>query len=769
MNCRRLMAALCLFTLLVFTLDANAQLDAVACPGFLPSRLVIGESGRVLPETHNHLRESASTDSAVLGSIPVGGRFAVLEGPICDPNGIAWWRVDYQGSTGWTAEGAGQQYWTEPLIQITIDNVTSLTEKMRLGRGGLRTKVLWLADNRVAVGGDFGIWLYDGDDFDAPPDLLESGPVKFVDSISNNRLATVACAMPACTADIVMYWDLVSGDLLQSIELNETAGSLVAFNADGTRAVSRTPDNTINLWDMPAALKIRAFQPHNSPVQALAISPDGMHIASGDTTGEMALWKANTGEKISLPNHAGSIPALEFSPDGKKLISASVDETVRWWNVETAQMIRSTANNADIEDPYCMYGCNPSDGKTTAADLVFSADGRLLAGANWAGTLTIWEASTGKQLRVIDIQTYKPLSSVAFSPDGRYLANNAIHRDYDNDNSIKVWEIETELLTATMQSGHTGWPANLAFSPSGLTLASASYTFDGSVRLWDITTGEQRQVLHPFWAMMTEVAFSLDGQILFTGGEAACGECSISRVWLWNATTGTLWNTLEGDLFHPSSRIAVSPNGQWMAATLYDSQSVTIWDVQTALTLTEEEQQIQAQHSIGGENLYINKLIFSPDSVLLAASSSDLIYLWDAETGDIQHTLTNGALIWDIVFSPDGHYLAAGSGKIGLGGRVEAVSGGENVIRIWDVETGEEVAVLEHAASGVRLAFHPDGSVLASISPADKLYLWDTETYELIAEYESACGVITALSFNPDGTLLAIGCGDNTIRLWGID
>ncbi len=92
-----------------------AQLG-LGCDGFLPSRLIVGQQGRVTPGVANRMREYPGLDAPQVGSIPGEGVFQVIEGPACDPaNGIAWWLVNYQGLEGWTAEGQGSEYWTEPL------------------------------------------------------------------------------------------------------------------------------------------------------------------------------------------------------------------------------------------------------------------------------------------------------------------------------------------------------------------------------------------------------------------------------------------------------------------------------------------------------------------------------------------------------------------------------------------------------------------------------------------------------------------------------
>jgi hypothetical protein len=83
------------------------------CPGFMPSRLVVGGQGIVTPGSSNRLRETPAT-GRILTEIPPGGIFDVLEGPVCMSNGIAWWRVNYSGTIGWTAEGQGTEYWLEP-------------------------------------------------------------------------------------------------------------------------------------------------------------------------------------------------------------------------------------------------------------------------------------------------------------------------------------------------------------------------------------------------------------------------------------------------------------------------------------------------------------------------------------------------------------------------------------------------------------------------------------------------------------------------------
>ncbi len=93
---------------------------AAHCAGFLYSRLMVGEQGRVLPGGDpNRLRDQPSADAAQVGVIPPEQTFDVLQGPECDPAGRAWWRVRYLKTEGWTVEGEGQIYYVEPIIPPT--------------------------------------------------------------------------------------------------------------------------------------------------------------------------------------------------------------------------------------------------------------------------------------------------------------------------------------------------------------------------------------------------------------------------------------------------------------------------------------------------------------------------------------------------------------------------------------------------------------------------------------------------------------------------
>ena len=96
-----------------FMMQNPALITPSNCTGFIASRLQIGGNGIVLPGDPNNIREEATSSSPVIGVIPAGATFAVIEGPVCADD-LAWWNVNYEGTIGWTAEGVNSTYWLAP-------------------------------------------------------------------------------------------------------------------------------------------------------------------------------------------------------------------------------------------------------------------------------------------------------------------------------------------------------------------------------------------------------------------------------------------------------------------------------------------------------------------------------------------------------------------------------------------------------------------------------------------------------------------------------
>lgn len=102
----------------------NIGLEGTECNGALPSRMTPGMPARISVAnegelTRNRLRNAPSTGGRELGMIEAGSEITIVAGPQCG-DGYAWYQVQFDGGTGWTAEGNSDEYWIEPLITSTL-------------------------------------------------------------------------------------------------------------------------------------------------------------------------------------------------------------------------------------------------------------------------------------------------------------------------------------------------------------------------------------------------------------------------------------------------------------------------------------------------------------------------------------------------------------------------------------------------------------------------------------------------------------------------
>jgi WD40 repeat protein len=317
---------------------------------------------------------------------------------------------------------------------------------------------------------------------------------------------------------------------------------------------------------------------------------------------------------------------------------------------------------------------------------------------------------------------------VAFSPDGKTLAAGTF------DSTLRLWDVTTGQERAVLKVPWEGVSVNaVVFSPDGKTLASA--WADATVRLWDVVSGEEHAaLLRHHW--VNAVAFSPDGKTLVSSSDDG-------TVRLWDVAAAGI----EKATFRPAPgvrSVAISPDGQTLASA--SGRVVRLLEVDTG----------KERVTLKGHSGVVYSVAFSPDGKTLASGADDpLVKLWDVATGKERAALRGHKEVRCVAFRPDGHVLVAADK--------------EGVARLWPMAPGPLYAALQGHKSRVNcVAFSPDGRLLASVgnNVDPTVRLWDVVTGQQRQALEGHGDAVEAIAFSPDGDTLASAGEDGRVRLW---
>jgi WD40 repeat protein len=357
----------------------------------------------------------------------------------------------------------------------------------------------------------------------------------------------------------------------------------------------------VKLWDI-ANNRVVGVLHHRGNPQSLAYTKDGKSLVAASHRAVRRWNLVGSGEKRILFAHGQGLAGAVFSPDGKLLASAGMDAKVKLWDPATGQLLHEF-----------------TDFRYSVQALAFSPDSRKLATGDWAGAAKVWDVKTGKLLASPNHDSGSLITSVAFSPDGHYLAASGCGCPHAPKGGVTMWRVSpsspdqeagAELsLHKIAGPPDPGYVCGLAFSPDNTILAWVRE--DHTVHIWDLLRSRELS-LHSLPSAGYQIAFLPEGKHLTILPETGFAE-------VWNCATGEkAFSLCDGQSAADAgtvldSMIAQSGDGTRIASVAWQGSVVSIWDTRSRkrlLALPEEQSPISC-------------MAWSPDLEQLAVGCSD--------------------------------------------------------------------------------------------------------------------------------------------------
>jgi hypothetical protein len=415
--------------------------------GYLPTRLEIGRDDPYAKVSEggfpNRIRNQPSTASVILGEIPPGSLFEILDGPACN-EGYVWWQVAFNAVAGWTVESnvATGEYYVESTqaessvevpanARLISDNAGAQVLAFDYDGAAIATteassgyvivnvynfiidpqlpvlqmehiapvnNVVFPTGQQVIATVDFnGIYVWgmhagSWEPIYTLPDV-STNPAGFVTDLSPDwsLLAVTSCLADdplGCTNGEVRIWDIVSSQMIQTLSPEgETMPQIIDFRIDNT--VLLVYDGvTVTLWNAPTGVVLNTI-PTTMPFISQAIfSPDGHYVALAGCRlpntdfcggGEVEIWDVTTMTIVNAMVTPDTVTDVDFSPDSR-FIAGVLDTSIVFWDVATGEHIKTLNGHTDMVNNVVFA---PTYSQETGL--------YYLASVDWSGVAFLWD------------------------------------------------------------------------------------------------------------------------------------------------------------------------------------------------------------------------------------------------------------------------------------------------------------------------------------------------------------------------------------------
>jgi WD40 repeat protein len=403
-----------------------------------------------------------------------------------------------------------------------------------------------------------------------------------------------------------------------------------AFFPDGRQIVTALYHDSIRIWDTQSGKEIFSWKTPDLDVEGVACSPDGLLIAVADSIKKLVrVWNSSSGIEVAcLGEHRGFTKEVAFSPDGQWIIVGDAEGEITIWD----------ARDARRKGSHRMH-----DGIVTCLTPVWGES--VFASGGTDGQVKIWTIFEGSEVAEV-VNHSHDIKSIAFSSDGRYLITGADRFD----ETVRLWSSVSGIQLACV-SGHNTWTfsnagTTVAISPDGRFLAMAAahpnpdrspdddpdeiFSFGkvdlGYIQVFSLESLNIIAQTPAENSCISTVAFSPDGSKI-----AGAHDFSNPFIYIYDAITGRQLHRLSGH-GHPVNNVEFSPDGQRLVSSSGDG-TVRTWDIQNESELMRF---VHPPHETIYSNFPLSHIhfaaFFKGGQRIASAGIDGTTRVWDIET-----------------------------------------------------------------------------------------------------------------------------------------
>lgn len=684
-----------------FTADSGA---VFTCGRDGRARLTAGPTpdGGSAPNTATKLRDYSGHSGPVTGlSVTADGKFLVTSG---DDKTVRVWEVgsgkqlrSFQGhmtkATAVAVRGDGRQVASasdDGAVRVWDLNTTDDHKAMTESKESLWAVAVSPDGKRLAAAGaDKKIRVYNPETGKLETTLDATAAMTALAFLpDSNRL------LAAGGDKMVKVWDVAGNKVLKEVQGHTLAVLTLAASDDGKLGVSGGADSTVRGFDPDSGKELWKWASRKAAC-GVAVRKGSKHVAVGLADGGLVILDvsgATPKELAGQPAHTAGCSCVAFSSDGGRLVSVGGDGAVRVWTVADNGQIAQLVRFDGQATPSSSTGFSPLSAVT------ISPDGRFVAAAGADAVVRVWDVQTKSEVRGLRGHT-DWVTSVAFGPDGRFVASVAAEKD----NTVRVFDLPP-LDSGGGAGGHLLAVNAVAVSPDGKFVATAGT--DQTIKIWDIATGKEVGTLIGNADTPFAVAF-LGNDSLVMGGSLPTRDTG--RLHFWGTTP-------------PRLNKAVPTGEVYTVIPAANGQKLGVWATRPAVGDTVKNNAYELYDAKG------DLLATYPDkrNVRAATFTPDLAWaVGGDDTGGVQiFDMANKARIGgnmpmftrsvvDLGITPDKKYVVG--------------SDDEGLVKVGELKNGKMEIVASGKAhkSGVRAVLvSPTGKTFFTISNDRELKAW---------------------------------------------